>query len=1055
MKEVPSTASGRKAHGIKLSARSILAKSSYLRLAVVLFLAASLVILVLPSHWSYASAQQNGEEAFNRKADQVLKAVRQAAEVDGAAEAEGRLTPDRSEIRRLAKTAAVEREPNGTVSVRVAVQLNDEDEAELKSAGFAVGARVGDIATVTTDVDRLPELASLPSVRRISASTLRHPKNDRARQSVGIDNSSGQRVVSQTGKGVVVAILDTGIDFRHLDFTVPGSNGLRTRIKAMLDMTVYNSTSTDWNYALPGQTANIGHLYTETDINSALAENPKPAQTSDVVKERDKNGHGTHVAATAAGNGLASPTPGTYAGMAPEADLIIVKASRENDGTDGFGSDDIVNGIAFVKQKAAELGEPFVINLSLGGHGGSPHDGTDSDERAIDNLVNGGTGRAVCVAAGNEGQSGGHASGTVTQGGDLALTLTDQKNPQSFTLYYANADRFGLTVTLPNGTTLNSGAFNGNPASNQYITIYNGTDDKQDSDPSNDQSSLFIVIKDGAEKLGSNWTFTLHGASVSNGHFDAWVEDGSFSAPYADDSKEVGSPGTSRGAITVGAFVTRSAQYTVGSYAFFTSPGPTADGRQKPDISAPGYYLYSAKSSDIDSTNGITSFSYGTGSNAIASGVDTSKYGGLAGTSMATPVVTGSTALLLQANPNLTASQIKSYYTQTSTHDSFTGTGWEAHFGNGKLSIAAAIKAAAPTATPTVQLSSSAYSASEIAGNVQVTVTLSTASSTTVSVDYSTSDTAGLTPCNTFNGIASSRCDYITSIGTLTFAPGETQKIIYIPLVADGYTSEGNETFTISLSNAQGAPLVSPSSATVTILDNTASMGNPIDNPNFFVRQQYLDFLDREPDAPGLNGWLSILGGCASGDTTCDRISVSSGFFLSPEFHTRGYYVYKFYDVSLGHQPSYAQFMPDLAFVSGFLTDAQLEQRKAQFAEAYVARSSFQQTYGSLDNASYVNSLLNTAGVTIADSQKQTWVSALNGGTMTRGQVLRAIVESSVVDQKFYNQAFVVMQYFGYLRRDPDILYLNWIDTLNKTGDYRTMISGFMNSAEYRQRFGQ
>ncbi|PYS49347.1 MAG: hypothetical protein DMF68_10295 [Acidobacteria bacterium] len=1055
MSKIPSNASGRNARGRKRFIPSMLMKSSYLRFAVVLFLAASLVVLVLPAHWSSASAQQNGEEAFNLKADHVLKAVRQAAEEDRAMEAEGRLTPDKSEIRRLAKAAAVERKSNGTISVRVAVQLNEENEAELKAAGFAVGARIGDIATVTTDVDKLPELASLPSVRRISASIVRHPKNDRARQSVGIDNSSGQRVVSQTGKGVVVAILDTGIDFRHPDFTVPGSNGQRTRIKAMLDMTVYNSASADWNYALPGQTANIGHLYTEADINNALAESPKPAQTSDIVKERDKAGHGTHVAATAAGNGLASPTPGTYAGMAPEADLIIVKASREKDGTDGFGSDDLVNGIAFVKQKAAELNEPFVINMSLGGHGGSPHDGTDPDERAIDNLVNSGTGRAVCVAAGNEGQSGGHASGTVTQGGDLALTLTDQNNPQSFTLYYANADRFGLTVKLPDGTTLSSGAFNGNSVSNQYITIYNGTDDKQDSDPSNNQSSLFVVIKDGAEKLGSGWTFTLHGNSVTNGHFDAWVDDGSFSAPYADDSREVGSPGTSRGAITVGAFVTRSSQYTVGTSAFFTSPGPTADGRQKPDISAPGYYLYSAKSSDIDSTNGITSFSYGTGTNAVASGVDTSKYGGLAGTSMATPVVTGSTALLLQANPNLTADQIKSYYFQTSTHDSFTGAGWETHFGNGKLNIAAAIRAAAPTLTPTVQLSTSTYSASESAGNIQVPVTLSVASSATVSVDYATSDTAGLTPCNTFNGIASSRCDYITSIGTLTFAPGETQKIIYIPLVADAYTSEGNETFSISLSNAQGAPLGSPSSATITILDNTTNTGNPIDNPNFFVRQQYLDFLDREPDAPGLGGWLSILGGCAAGDATCDRISVSSGFFLSPEFHTRGYYVFKFYDVSLGHQPNYSQFMPDLAFVSGFLTDAQLEQRKAQFAETYVARSSFQQTYGALDNTAYVNALLNTAGVTIADSQKQTWVNALNGGTMTRGQVLRAIVESSVVDQKFYNQAFVVMQYFGYLRRDPDILYLNWIDTLNKTGDYRTMINGFMNSAEYRQRFGQ
>lgn len=74
---------------------------------------------------------------------------------------------------------------------------------------------------------------------------------------------------------------------------------------------------------------------------------------------------------------------------------------------------------------------------------------------------------------------------------------------------------------------------------------------------------------------------------------------------------------------------------------------------------------------------------------------------------------------------------------------------------------------------------------------------------------------------------------------------------------------------------------------------------------------------------------------------------------------------------------------------------------------------------------------------------------------MTRGQVLRALIESTEVQQKYYNEAFVVMQYFGYLRRDPDILYLQWIQTLNQNGgDYRTMINGFLNSLEYRRRFG-
>ena len=337
----------------------------------------------------------------------------------------------------------------------------------------------------------LSDLAALGSVQKIFASVVRRPLNDRARQSTGIDNSSGQRVVTQTGRGVVVGIIDTGIDFRHLDFTVPGSGGRQTRIKAMLDMTEYGTQSPDpgWNYLLPGQSAVIGHLYTEADINAAL-QNPKPAdQNSDIVKERDKYGHGTHVAGTAAGNGLASPTTGTYAGMAPEADLIIVKASRQNNDEADFDTTDIINALEFVKQKASELGEPFVINLSLGGQVG-PHDGTTPDERAIDSLVSGGAGRVVCVAAGNDGDSSIHARGTVPAGGSHTLDYNVNGTASIIDLYQNKSDRFTVTVTSPDGVALgpvsysaNGFSLPGGQASNQYLRIYNANDDKGDADP--------------------------------------------------------------------------------------------------------------------------------------------------------------------------------------------------------------------------------------------------------------------------------------------------------------------------------------------------------------------------------------------------------------------------------------------------------------------------------------------------------------------------------------------------------------------------------------------
>ena len=145
--------------------------------------------------------------------------------------------------------------------------------------------------------------------------------------------------------------------------------------------------------------------------------------------------------------------------------------------------------------------------------------------------------------------------------------------------------------------------------------------------------------------------------------------------------------------------------------------------------------------------------------------------------------------------------------------------------------------------------------------------------------------------------------------------------------------------------------------------------------------------------------------------------------------------------------------MPDLTRVSGFLTQAQLEAAKAQFAVNFTQRPAFFARYGSLSNADYVKALCSTGGVTL--SNQQALITALNTGTLARAQVLRQIAESPEVFNKYYNEAFVVMQYFGYLHRNPDALYLEWIKVLDANpADSRHMIEGFVNSIEYRQRFG-
>jgi uncharacterized delta-60 repeat protein len=232
----------------------------------------------------------------------------------------------------------------------------------------------------------------------------------------------------------------------------------------------------------------------------------------------------------------------------------------------------------------------------------------------------------------------------------------------------------------------------------------------------------------------------------------------------------------------------------------------------------------------------------------------------------------------------------------------------------------------------------------------------------------------------------------------------------------------------------------------------TPGCPNPIDCADFFVRQHYFDFLNREPDPAGYAAWQEVINGCAQGDTTCDRIHVSSAFFRSPEFQGRGYFVYRFYPVAFGRKPDYNEFTPDLARVSGFLSDAELETAKTNFIAEFMSRPMFVSRFLGLSDTEYVDTLLSSADIT--HPARDSWIAALGNGTRTRAQVLREIAESNEVYNKYYNQAFVVMQYFGYLRRQPDALYLNWIAHLDGTGDYRSMIDGFVSSAEYRRRFG-
>jgi hypothetical protein len=225
------------------------------------------------------------------------------------------------------------------------------------------------------------------------------------------------------------------------------------------------------------------------------------------------------------------------------------------------------------------------------------------------------------------------------------------------------------------------------------------------------------------------------------------------------------------------------------------------------------------------------------------------------------------------------------------------------------------------------------------------------------------------------------------------------------------------------------------------------------------VTQQYLDFLGRLPDPTGLANWMATLNGCPNGgfgendNPGCDRVHVSAGFFLSPEFQVRGYWAYKFYEVGFDRRPTYSEFVPDMALVGGPQSPESEALSKAAYTDAFAQRSEFTSRYNSLSNSAYVNALEANAEVTLPN--KDALIASLDSGR-TRAQVLRDIVESQPVDSRFFIRAFVAMQYFGYLRRDPDTNgFNNWVNTLNADpSNYRHMIFGFLFSTEYRTRFG-
>ena len=331
------------------------------------------------------------------------------------------------------------------------------------------------------------------------------------------------------------------------------------------------------------------------------------------------------------------------------------------------------------------------------------------------------------------------------------------------------------------------------------------------------------------------------------------------------------------------------------------------------------------------------------------------------------------------------------------------------------------------------------------------------------------------------DGTASARSDFKESYGTLRFASGEETKSFTIFITNDTF-AESNETVSVRISNPAGAAL-GASAATFIINDNeiTTQPSNPINDTQFFVRQHYVDFLNREPDPSGLAFWVSEIDACGA-NAACrevKRINVSAAFFLSIESQETGFFALRARRVAFGKRSAVtgsrvtleeylrdAQLLGEGVVVGQGLWQERLEENTLAYLRGLVNSAAYRALYPETQTpGQHVDALFASAGVTPTAAERNAALAAYGwGGTTGRAAALQSVAESASLTNAETNPAFVLSEYFGYLRRNPTALpdtndagYQFWLTKLNQhNGNYveAELVKAFISALEYRQRFG-
>ncbi len=554
-----------------------------------------------------------------------------------------------------------------------------KEPEKLKADGFLVQSQLPTFSTALVSIEDIERLMTLSYVTSVAAPAFDELHNDvsRAQSGASLLQDGVFNNTAYNGTGVLVGIYDSGIDWKHPDFR-KADDQTKSRIVSIWDQTLT---------AQFGETTPTG-FSTGVEYTRAQIEDELDGTPTGYVRENDTNGHGTHVSGTAAGNGAAF-TDKRHKGFSSDADIVFVKG-----GNGSFPTTNTINALTYFKNVATALNKPIVVNMSIGGQG-TAHDGTSSHEVAANSFTTSGTGRVVVISAGNDYGANLHRKVDIAANAAQTYTFTVASNTSaasvfSFIMYANDNSPVTAKLTTPDGqvytqnisTTTTHSILGGDLTATMYN--YWGND--------NNKRYVQLVVSriSGTTNAQGNYTLeiTNNGTQQITTHGWLYSQGVATTLQNGDNEYIVGSPGNASNAITVASYMGRASWYSGASGYFtltpqesissFSSQGPRVDGVQKPEIAGSGQNVISSRSAD--SAPAATDIIAGT-----------TYYVKNQGTSMSSPGVAGAVGLLLQANPTLTAAQVKSRLTANARMDGATGAVPNMRWGYGKLDIYKAV----------------------------------------------------------------------------------------------------------------------------------------------------------------------------------------------------------------------------------------------------------------------------------------------------------------------------------------------------------------------------